>query len=58
MDDINGESYGDGSDNVTIPDPVDSDLWIEQRDARSEEEFFTHSNSIEYSISDGNSDIE
>jgi hypothetical protein len=30
IDDIAYESYDDGSDNVTIPDPVDSDLWIEQ----------------------------
>ena len=58
MDDSNGESYGDGSDNVTIPDPVGSDLWIVQWDAGSDKEFFSHSNSIELRTSNENSDIE
>ena len=30
IDDLAYDSYDDGSDNITIPDPVDSDLWIEQ----------------------------
>jgi hypothetical protein len=33
MDDIEYESYEDGSEDVFLPDPVDSDLWIEQCDA-------------------------
>ena len=58
IDDIAYESYDDGFDNVTIPDPVDSDLWIEQWDFREEEEHFSHGHSNACSTSGENSDIE
>ena len=58
IDDIAYESYDDGFDNVTIPDPVDSDLWIEQWDIREEEEQLSHGHSNDCSTSGENSDIE
>jgi hypothetical protein len=58
IDDIAYESYDDGSDNLTIPDPVDRDLWIEQWDIRVEEGQLSHGHSNECSTSGENSDIE
>jgi hypothetical protein len=58
IDDIAYEFYDHGSDNVTIPDPVDSDLWIEQWDIREEEEQLSHGHSNDCSTSGENSDIE
>jgi hypothetical protein len=49
IDDIEYESYDDGSEDITLPDPVDSDSWIEQWDVRSEEDSVTRSNSIDSS---------
>ena len=58
IDDIVYESYDDSSDNVTIPDPVYSDLWIEQWDIREEEEHLSRGHSNDCSTSVENSDIE
>ena len=59
IDDIVYESYDGSSDNnVTIPDPVYSDLWIEQWDIREEEDHLSRGHSNDCSTSVENSDIE